>query len=349
MKKPARILLLIACAFLTAVFFVPLWHIKLDAPQYPGGLDMFIWINQITGTDEFTLQNINILNHYIGMQAIQPDSFKELQIMPYVLIFFIVSGVITAFINNKKLTMVWLGIMIIGGTIGLVDFYLWQQAFGNELDPNAPIKVVGMSYSPPFLGNKTLLNIKASSYPHWGGVFFGLALLLTGAAVFVEKIKGAAKGKKRVIASSIAASIIILFSSCQPEPQAIDYGFDACTHCKMTISDNRFGSELVTSKGKVYKFDAIECLVEYKKVSTEKYAFQLVTDFNEPGKFIDAEKAWYLKSDAIPSPMGMGLSAYRNEKNAISIATDKGGNIYSWNETKNLSMGKSEVNQHLMH
>lgn len=348
MKKPAKILILIACAFLTAVFFVPLWHIKLDAPQYPGGLDMFIWINQITGTDEFTLQNINILNHYIGMQKIQPDSFKELQIMPYVLIFFIISGVITAFINNKKLTMVWLGILIIGGTIGLVDFYLWQQAFGNELDPHAPIKVVGMSYSPPFLGNKTLLNIKASSYPHWGGVFFGVALLLTVTALFVEKIKETVKSKNKVLAGSVVASILVLFSSCQPEPQTIEYGFDACTHCKMTISDNRFGSELVTSKGKVYKFDAIECLVEYKKGLTEQYAFQLVTDFNEPGKFIDAEKAWYLKSEAIPSPMGMGLSAFGDEKKAINIATEKGGEVYSWDETKNLSMGISERNHHLM-
>src|SRR5690606_6893247 len=116
---------------------------------------------------------------------------------------------------------------------------------------------------------------------------------------------------------------------------------DACTHCKMTISDNRFGSELVTSKGKVYKFDAIECLVEYKNGTTENYAFQLVTDFNEPGIFIDAAKAWYLKSDAIPSPMGMGLSAYSDENSAISLATQNGGEVYSWDETKNLSMGNS--------
>src|SRR5690606_32360669 len=119
----------------------PIWHIQLEAPQYPGGLDMYIWINKITGTDEFTLQNINILNHYIGMQAIFPDSFKELEIMPFVVILFVVSGIIAVLTNNKKVAMVWLGILILGGTIGRVDFYLRQQAVGNELDPAAPIKV----------------------------------------------------------------------------------------------------------------------------------------------------------------------------------------------------------------
>lgn len=332
-------MILIACCFLIAVFFVPIWHIKLNAPQYPGGLDMYIWVDKITGTDEFTLQNINILNHYIGMRAIRPDSFKELQIMPYVVIFFIITGIITVFLNKKKLLMAWLGLLIIGGTVGLVDFYLWQQAFGNELDPYAPIKIEGMTYSPPFLGNKTLLNIKASSYPYWGGVFFGMALLLAVTALLYDIVKKNKNIVKRVYAGGIAACSLFLLSSCQPEPQSIDFGFDSCTHCKMTISDMRYGSELVTTKGKVYKFDAIECMAEYQKGSLEDYAFQLVTDFSQPDKFIDAPKAWYLQSGALPSPMGMNLSAFEKESDAKEFAREKGGKVLNWNEIKQLKIG----------
>src|SRR5690606_30570495 len=224
---------------------------------------------KITGTDEFTLQNINILNHYIGMQAIHPDSFKELEIMPYVVIFFIITGIITAFVNRKNLIIAWLAILIIGGTVGLVDFYLWQQAFGNELDPTAPIKVEGMSYSPPFVGVKTLLNITAMSFPHWGGVFFFLALGTAMLALFV-KLKEKKKVANTVYTSGVAACLLLLFTACKPEAQAIDYGFDSCTHCKMTIADNRYGAELVTQKGKVYKFDAVECLTAYEESDSEE-------------------------------------------------------------------------------
>ena len=339
MKKPAKLLILIACGLLVAVFFSPLWHIELRAPQYPEGLDMYIWINQITGTTEFTLNNINILNHYIGMKEIKPDSFKELDIMPYVVIFFIVMGIITAFASSRKLLIAWLAVMIVGGTIGLVDFYMWQQAFGNELDPNAAIKIEGMTYSPPFIGSKTLLNINATSYPYWGGLFFGLALALAFWALIRDIIKKKHKNiRRKMETTAVAASVLLLISSCQPQAKPIEYGFDSCNHCRMTITDSRYGAQLVTTKGKVYKFDAIECMVEYKKSSTDEYALQLVTNFPEPGTFIDAQSASYLQSRNLPSPMGMNLNAFEKEADAKSFLESVGGEIISWEETNLLSM-----------
>jgi copper chaperone NosL len=186
MKKISSILLLLSLAFLAVVFFFPLWYITLEAPQYPGGLDMYIWINQITGTDEFTLQNVNILNHYIGMQAIHPDSFVELKVMPYVVAFLIASGLLVLLMRNKKVMAAWTALLLIAGTVGLIDFYTWQQAFGNNLDPQAPIKIEGMTYSPPFLGVKTILNITASSFPHMGGLAFGTALVFALLATYLS-------------------------------------------------------------------------------------------------------------------------------------------------------------------
>ena len=66
--------MLVAGVSLLLMFVAPLWKITLEAPQYPKGLGMFIWINKITGTEPSTLQNINIMNHYIGMKAIETDS-----------------------------------------------------------------------------------------------------------------------------------------------------------------------------------------------------------------------------------------------------------------------------------
>jgi copper chaperone NosL len=184
MKKLPALLLLASCLLMAAVFVVPIWQINLDAPQYPGGLAMYIWVNQITGTDEFTLQNINILNHYIGMAPIHPDSFVELKIMPYVVAAFIATGLLVLMLRNRIVLATWTTLLVIAATVGLADFYIWQQAFGNNLDPQAPIKIEGMTYSPPFLGVRTILNITASSYPHLGGVAFGLAVLAALVATY---------------------------------------------------------------------------------------------------------------------------------------------------------------------
>lgn len=335
MKKPSILLSLVACGFLLAIFFVPIWHIKLDAPQYPGGLDMYIWVDKITGTDEFTLQNINILNHYVGMRAIQPDSFKELDIMPYFVAAFIALGLVVALVNKKKLTVAWVSVMIICGAIGLVDFYLWQQDFGHNLDPQAPIKMEGMSYSPPFIGVKKLLNITATSYPDWGAIFFGVALSMALLSIFFTSKQHKATAPSKLYMAT-AMTLLLFFTACEPKPVTIAYGFDACHHCKMTIADNRFGSQLVTDKGKAYKFDAIECMAQYMEGANESYAYVLVTDLPTPEKFIDAETAVFVQSKALPSPMGMNLSAYENESEANEVLQNVEGSLLTWEEVKGL-------------
>ena len=145
MKKITRILIIAASLAMITAFFTPMWMIDLEAPQYPEGLGMQIWINKITGD----LNTINGLNHYIGMKKIEPDSIKELSIMPYVLGFLIAAGVFTGIAGKKKLLAVWVVIFLIAGAAGGVDFYMWEYDYGHNLDPTAAIIVPGMSYQPP--------------------------------------------------------------------------------------------------------------------------------------------------------------------------------------------------------
>ena len=67
-NRKSRIIMIIGSLLLLLLFLFPLWSISLEAPQFPEGINMYIWVNQITGDTESTLQNVNILNHYIGMQ-----------------------------------------------------------------------------------------------------------------------------------------------------------------------------------------------------------------------------------------------------------------------------------------
>lgn len=174
MKKITRILIIAASFAMITAYFTPMWLIDLEAPQYPEGLGMQIWINKITGD----LNTVNGLNHYIGMKKIEPDSIKELSIMPYILAFLIAGGVVTGIAGKKKFLAVWVVIFLIAGAAGGVDFYLWEYDYGHNLDPTAAIIVPGMSYQPPLIGSKQLLNFVATSLPDIGGIIIMSAGLI---------------------------------------------------------------------------------------------------------------------------------------------------------------------------
>jgi copper chaperone NosL len=346
MKNTPRLFLFISCAFLAAVYFAPLWRIRLEAPQYPDGLNMYIWINQITGTDEFTLQNINILNHYIGMAAIRPDSFVELTIMAYVVATLLFLGLGVLAWRHRYALAAYTLLLVTAGAVGLADFYFWLHKFGNELSPEAPIVVPGMSYSPPFLGFKTLLNITASSFPGFGGYAFGLAVLFAALAVYFAFKKQPAPEKKALagrlplagLAQATGVATSLLLFSCTAAPQAIDYGSENCHHCQMTISDNRYGAELVTPKGKAYKFDSVECLAAHVQARPPADAgLLLVTDYQHPGQFIHAGEAVFMQSEHQPSPMGLNLTAYADQATATARAREKEGRLLAWPAVLQLS------------
>ena len=176
--------MLLAALMLGGLFLFPVWHITLYAPQYPDGITMFIWINKITGNSPGTLQNINILNHYVGMQNIEPDSIPELKYFPYVIGFMALAGMVLAFLKKRYLFLGWMVLLVILGILGMYDFYLWQYDYGHNLSPTAPIKVPGMAYQPPLFGRKMLLNFEALSYPSLGSLFYGLSIVFGTAAFF---------------------------------------------------------------------------------------------------------------------------------------------------------------------
>ena len=128
-------------------------------------------------------------------------------------------------------------------------------------------------------------------------------------------------------------NLLLLLSSCGSKPEPINYGTDECEFCRMQITDNRYGAELVTDKGKVYKFDSIECLIEFAMVknligdSNQKF---LVTDFAQPETFIDASTAFYVHNDNFRSPMGLNVSAFDSEISRQKFVAENNGQILNW-------------------
>ncbi|MFK7780983.1 nitrous oxide reductase accessory protein NosL [Psychroserpens sp.] len=128
-------------------------------------------------------------------------------------------------------------------------------------------------------------------------------------------------------------AVLFLFFSCNVSPSPIDYGNDGCHFCKMTIVDKVHAAEIVTKKGKVYKFDATECMINFmEEFNTSEIALYLSNNYTTPEKLIDATGATFLISENIPSPMGAFLSAFENRSDAEKTQSLKGGELYSWNE-----------------
>ena len=119
---------------------------------------------------------------------------------------------------------------------------------------------------------------------------------------------------------SIITVLLIVFS-CNVAPKPIDYGNDGCHFCKMTIVDKVHAAEIVTKKGKVYKFDAIECMVQFMdEFDTSEIELYLSNDYTSPEVLINATEATFLISENIPSPMGAYLSAFE-ERSAAEKST----------------------------
>ena len=237
MKKKSRILIIVGAILLGLTFLFPLWHIDLEAPQYPEGIGLEIWINKITGQKPNDLQNINGLNHYIGMKKIEPDDIPELKIMPYIIAFLILFGLISAIVGKRFLVYTWIGLFIILGSIGLYDFYMWEYDYGHNLNPHAAIKIPGMVYQPPLIGSKMLLNFNAISMPDISFYILVVVVVMAAFALYIDKRKKGEKVENQLTLFSIVFFSFIILFSCGQKPEPIKYGSDECEMCRMSIVD----------------------------------------------------------------------------------------------------------------
>lgn len=182
LKPYSRWIIAVSALLLLSAYFVPLWQILMWAPQYPEGLEMKIWINTLTGD----VKIISALNHYIGMKHIEVSMFPEFKYMIYIVAVVIGIGLLTALLNRRLMLWGYSILMVGAGIAALVDFYLWGYDYGHNLDPTAPIVVPGMSYQPPLIGTKQLLNFTAFSGPDIGGWIFLASGILTIGALILE-------------------------------------------------------------------------------------------------------------------------------------------------------------------
>ena len=325
-------LILAGICILSAVYF-PIWRIELDAPQYPEGLALLIYANRLGGEVEI----INGLNHYIGMRTLHAEEFIEFKVLPYIIGFFGLWTIIVGlYFKSRKAVLILLITFALFGVLAMYDFWQWEYEYGHNLDPTAAIIVPGMAYQPPLIGFKQLLNFGAFSIPDLGGWLMLTGGILIG-LVYVIEAGLLNRFLKKNIKTTAWILPLIAFMSCSPDgPEPINLHKDNCAFCKMSIAEGHFAAELITQKGRVFKFDDISCLIEFKKENPDKEARNHYVHYY-PGnnELIPAESAFYIKGGTLRSPMSGNIAAFKSEGEANEYIQKLNAEKADWNTLVN--------------
>lgn len=286
---------------------------------------MEVWSYKLSGS----VRSINILNHYVGMKAIEEADFWELRYFPYILGSFALLAVLTAVFNLRRFARLWAGALVIFSVGALVDFYIWEYKFGHDLNPDAAIKMEDTAYQPPFIGSQTILNITARSLPGLGSYGFGAGVFLGVLAVFLDWRRNRTKGPGIYTASIVMAVSFLGCNSNKVEP--ILFGQDTCSVCHMNISDRRFGFEVRTDKGKLHKFDSYECYYGFKEKHGSEIAEIWVVDSFKDGALISVRDSSFVRVEGVRGPMG-GVALFASADRDRLGSIGKENTVQSWDE-----------------
>lgn len=126
----------------------------------------------------------------------------------------------------------------------------------------------------------------------------------------------------------LITSIFTTIIACSKSgPQEIAIGKDQCENCKMTITDAKYATQMITEKGRVYKFDDIKCMQDYEMSSKDAAtAKTYVADFPS-GQFFDSSRANFITGGSIKSPMNGNTQAYKDKAAAEKAAAELGASL----------------------
>lgn len=183
----SRLAVLTAVVCLAASVFFPLWHIHLVAPQYRDGLDLYIYGHQlVAGNEGQDLVEINLLNHYIGMQEIHQADFYEMRVIPFAVGFFILFGLRIVVFGSMASLVDHLALFFYFTLFSLAAFIHRLYSYGQHLDPKAPINPE--PFWPAIVGTKQIANMTQTSLPGPASYLLaGAAVLLVAAAFFSRR------------------------------------------------------------------------------------------------------------------------------------------------------------------
>jgi hypothetical protein len=182
----ARLLLLAGLVALVVGAVLPVWRIDLVAPQYPEGLALEMHTYKIAaGNNGNDLQEINLLNHYIGMKPIAQADFVEMRWIPFAIGAFVLFGLRAAVIG-RIVNLVDLLVMFLYFTLFSLGTFAYRlYTYGHDLDPKAPMRIE--PFMPVLVGDQQIANFVQSSWPLAGSFLMALFVPAIAGAIWLSR------------------------------------------------------------------------------------------------------------------------------------------------------------------
>jgi copper chaperone NosL len=114
-------------------------------------------------------------------------------------------------------------------------------------------------------------------------------------------------------------------------------GKDVCGFCKMPVAEIKFGAEIITVKGKIYKFDDMACMMRFLKSglnSKEEIKTILAVSYANNDKFLNVAQSFFLKSPGLHTPMNSEIASFVSLEEAQKFLVDFPGDILTWNQVQ---------------
>ena len=151
-------LMLIAAAVLFVSTFFPYWRMEMEAPQYPRGLEMSVYVNRVEGD----VQEVDTLNHYIGMRPLSEAGALERSLAVIAIAALVMLVVAAIFIHNPCALLLTWPVMLYPA-IFLADLWYWMQDFGLNLDDTAALSNIIEPFVPPLLGEGKIAQFRTNA------------------------------------------------------------------------------------------------------------------------------------------------------------------------------------------
>lgn len=134
----------------------------------------------------------------------------------------------------------------------------------------------------------------------------------------------------------ILCLLIPFMWACTFETEPVNYGKDSCGFCKMSVVEDRYACEIVTDKGKVFKFDDLSCMIRFmvrENIDKKDMAHVVVNDFSHPHGFLDVDLAVFLSGSRFTGPMNGDVAAFKTMEAAEEVRLeDPGVTLLNWED-----------------
>ncbi len=94
-----------------------------------------------------------------------------------------------------------------------------------------------------------------------------------------------------------------------------------CSHCRMTVLDQKLASQLLAPGEEPRFFDDLGCLTAYLAAHPAEPRTRAFVADHMTGAWVDAARAAYSRSEAIATPMGSHLVAHADEASRAADAS----------------------------